>query len=333
MRTRSRPGLLWGVYACALAAVAVLCPATGRAYESVDRFLDPPRDGGGGGRLFTGVPRDGFNCRLCHRGQPDYFGLRISGVPEDGYVSGQTYTITVSWNDFEDYANQVAATPETAFDPVMAVEVELGSESRSDGIGAIALQTERDIAEEALEEQGASDPDAEPTTSGSEEAPPSADEATEAELPQSPRICQRGPLANRRASQLHKLAGAEHSSGLLRCSSLTPRERCIINVRDCGASELSFDWVAPPGNEPIWFSFSMVSSIKRSEDPTDDAVFTQVVPVQSVLSRASAYEQVLKGQCAVGDAPGGPGWRPFLVWALAFMGIGASRWRRRRRNT
>jgi hypothetical protein len=91
-------------HACTLAsclllgALAWLSP-TGRvrAFSDIERFPAPVAEGGGGGRLFTGSPVDGYACSVCHEGgvEPN---VAIFGLPPAGYVPGQTYEIQVVWD-------------------------------------------------------------------------------------------------------------------------------------------------------------------------------------------------------------------------------------------
>ena len=263
-----------GAYVLALQLVGLSQPAPSQAYETLERFMDPPREAGGGGRLFTGVPRDGYNCRLCHRGQPNFFGLRVEGLPEQGYVPGQTYEITVSWSDFEAFAAGAAANPTPEYDPTISVVVELGSESRELGAGAIKI----------------------------DENPPRGLESDVLDmmLPQ-PFRCSYGTAKDQRGVELASLTDGKLTKELLRCAGTKAEQRCILHMRKCGAAALRFDWIAPPGDAAVWFSAAMVNTIKRSEDPTNDSVITHVVPVQPATSQAKVYEQKLEGQCSVTD--------------------------------
>lgn len=76
----------------------VLAPPTGRAYSGAETFGAAAVEGGGGGRYFTGSLRDGYTCNVCHRGgeQPE---LQIGGLPEAGYIPGQTYDIVLRLPD------------------------------------------------------------------------------------------------------------------------------------------------------------------------------------------------------------------------------------------
>ena len=75
-----------------------LVPGAARAYNEAEKFALSPVEGGGGGRYFTGSARDGYTCAVCHRGAeaPE---VEIAGLPEDGYVPGQTYDIQIALPD------------------------------------------------------------------------------------------------------------------------------------------------------------------------------------------------------------------------------------------
>jgi hypothetical protein len=66
------------------------------AYSSFGDYTRSIQEGGGGGRLFTGAPADGYGCDVCHR---DAQGARLDvvGLPQNGYVPGQSYEITLAW--------------------------------------------------------------------------------------------------------------------------------------------------------------------------------------------------------------------------------------------
>lgn len=83
--------------------VAVLCAAwmtaargTARAYSSFADYTRSIEEGGGGGRLFTGTPADGYGCDVCHRGA-EGAALQVAGLPEEGYVPGQSYELALFW--------------------------------------------------------------------------------------------------------------------------------------------------------------------------------------------------------------------------------------------
>ena len=77
-------------------AIAALLPSTALAYSSFGDYVRPIEEGGGGGKLFTGTPADGYTCDVCHSGAPSS-SLNITGLPEAGYVPGQIYELTFQW--------------------------------------------------------------------------------------------------------------------------------------------------------------------------------------------------------------------------------------------
>lgn len=74
---------------CAL----TLAGATG--FSTPALFPEPVQVGGGGGRFFTGAPRDGFGCDVCHLGEQGP-SVEVSGVPAQ-WSPGATYTLSLRW--------------------------------------------------------------------------------------------------------------------------------------------------------------------------------------------------------------------------------------------
>lgn len=77
-----------------LLACVGLLPASARAFNTAEKFGQAAIQGGGGGRYFTGSLRDGYNCAVCHRGA-EAPSVSINGLPEDGYLPGQTYDLEI----------------------------------------------------------------------------------------------------------------------------------------------------------------------------------------------------------------------------------------------
>ena len=71
-------------------------PSPARAYSSFGDYVRSIHEGGGGGRLFTGTPADGYGCKVCHRGA-EGAPLEVFGLPQAGYVPGQSYEVTLRW--------------------------------------------------------------------------------------------------------------------------------------------------------------------------------------------------------------------------------------------
>jgi hypothetical protein len=83
-----------------MAALMVTCLAAARqparAYSSFADYVRPIEEGGGGGRLFSGTPADGYTCDVCHRGA-ESAKLDVAGLPPQGYVPGMSYEISFRW--------------------------------------------------------------------------------------------------------------------------------------------------------------------------------------------------------------------------------------------
>jgi len=79
---------------CALCGM--LQPRPALAYSSFGDYTRTIQEAGGGGRLFTGTPADGYGCDVCHRGA-EGAKLEVLGLPVDGYLPGQTYELTLQW--------------------------------------------------------------------------------------------------------------------------------------------------------------------------------------------------------------------------------------------
>lgn len=75
-----------------LVIVTLGWPATARGYSSPGLYAGAPeREGGGGGRYFTGSRRDGFACDVCHVGGAGPT-LTLDGLPVGAYAPGAVYT-------------------------------------------------------------------------------------------------------------------------------------------------------------------------------------------------------------------------------------------------
>lgn len=82
----------------ALLAMGPLSPGPALAFSDPASSYDlPVFEGGGGGRWFTGTPRDGFGCDVCHS-NPGTVPLTVTGLPLDtGYTPGQAYEVGMQW--------------------------------------------------------------------------------------------------------------------------------------------------------------------------------------------------------------------------------------------
>ncbi len=80
----------------ALSIGATLAPSRALAYLDGAAFEDTAVNGGGGGRLFTGAPSDGYDCSVCHRGG-EPVPLTVEGIPTDGWEPGRSYDLTITF--------------------------------------------------------------------------------------------------------------------------------------------------------------------------------------------------------------------------------------------
>lgn len=101
---------------------------------------DPVRAGGGGGRVFSGAPRDGLDCSVCHRGGPAP-ALELRGGPGEVYQPGKTYQFELDWAAGQ-HIGLVAEAADVAGAPLGALRVATGkdlvAEERCAGGGAAA---------------------------------------------------------------------------------------------------------------------------------------------------------------------------------------------------
>lgn len=83
----------WGL---ALALLPQLTPRA-HAYSDPSSYPLPVREGGGGGRWFTGSAVDGFGCNVCHDASGD-LQISVTGLPEaTGYTANHDYEVWVQW--------------------------------------------------------------------------------------------------------------------------------------------------------------------------------------------------------------------------------------------
>jgi hypothetical protein len=71
---------------------------TGHAHAFSDptRYMAATKEGGGGGRWFTGSSADGYGCDVCHDGGTPA-NLSVTGLPLQGFMPGVSYEISLSW--------------------------------------------------------------------------------------------------------------------------------------------------------------------------------------------------------------------------------------------
>jgi hypothetical protein len=73
------------------------------AFSDPYSYDAPIKDGGGGGRWFTGSPADGFGCDVCHGNVSGAY-LDVEGLPSDaGYTPGQAYEVVLRWPAWADH--------------------------------------------------------------------------------------------------------------------------------------------------------------------------------------------------------------------------------------
>jgi len=111
-------GLRAGAWLAALLCVASLAASASpaHAYSSFADYTRSIQEGGGGGRLFTGTPADGWGCEACHRGATGA-ALEVLGLPEDGYVPGQAYELTLRWPEATPHVALMAELTDTRGQP------------------------------------------------------------------------------------------------------------------------------------------------------------------------------------------------------------------------
>ena len=81
----------------ALAAALVLGGVpSAHAFTTMASFNKAAIEGGGGGRHFTGSPRDGQDCSVCHRGGTEPT-VMVTGLPEEGFDVERSYTFDFRW--------------------------------------------------------------------------------------------------------------------------------------------------------------------------------------------------------------------------------------------
>ena len=117
---------------CAL-LLFVLAGARARAYSDPALFDAAPELAGGGGRLFTGSPQDGYSCSVCHLGG-DAPHVELSGLPDE-FVPGKVYEIGLRWDGQEvSHALHVELVTKAGVHPKVTLEPEsvLGPDGRCD---------------------------------------------------------------------------------------------------------------------------------------------------------------------------------------------------------
>jgi len=142
--TRGRVVCRW--LAGALALAALLSPLGARAFTEPRTYFGDPREGGGGGRWFTGSPAEGHGCSVCHTG-PAPETVVLEGLPEDGYVPGEQYDVRIAWPAFAARADALRADGEGP--PGMGLVAELVAETGY-GTGAIEIASAEQAEDDEL---------------------------------------------------------------------------------------------------------------------------------------------------------------------------------------
>jgi hypothetical protein len=259
---------------------------SGRAYAFADAkmFFAGPNEGGTAGRWFTGSPADGYTCDVCHEGAPAW-PLYVQGLPAKGYRPGlpgaEPYEVRISWGEYR--AHEVALIQANPMaDPVMGLVAEFVAE---DGTGAGT------VVVPAFD-----------LTSANEQ-------------------CSRPMGGN--AVDLWTVDGPMATPTKIRqsCNATGPNQRCIVDVKGCGAGEVRMQWLPPPDwKGAIWFNAAFVATDESSGSPADtDAVSSIAVALMPAASRSSSYVSQLEGDCTV--RRGSSGRLALACWLTCLLGM------------
>ena len=279
-----------GVIRLSLLLLGLLCVARGRAhaYSSFGDYIAPIEEGGGGGKLFTGTPADGYTCDVCHRGaEPST--LQIGGLPQGGYVPGQTYEITFQWPDAPLHVSEAPGGGEAITAPRVALMAEF-TDLAGTPAGTAALVPYVMWLESERCADGAS---------------PAADLCRVGEAPA---CCSEA---------------APDPNG---CSF--PGERSVLWMLECGARAARVRWTAPAQPVDVWFSASMLTS-NAGNDVDGDGVTLRRQRLHAAGAsdvRTQAFGSCQVQALASPRAPNAGGYVLLLV--LSSLGLWARRRRR-----
>lgn len=105
-----------------------------RAFSDPSQFDMEAKAGGGGGRFFTGSPRDGYACSVCHLGgEPPK--IEIRGLPAV-FAPDRLYEVELRWDgEVASHALQLELVTKNGVHPSVEIEPEqvLRAEGRCDG--------------------------------------------------------------------------------------------------------------------------------------------------------------------------------------------------------
>jgi hypothetical protein len=138
-RRRFAGALSWAALALGVAWAGSAGSNVAHAFSEPRSYFDSADNGGGGGRWFTGSPAEGYDCSVCHEGQPPQ-PLYVSGLPDKGYVAGASYDVRLAWPEFAQLAHGLRQMP--GVEPSMGVVAEFVAENgKASGTVEIATDT------------------------------------------------------------------------------------------------------------------------------------------------------------------------------------------------
>lgn len=281
MKYRSTPPRRGFVGAAAVLLSLAAAPQVTHAYSTPAAFAEPPQNGGGGERYFTGSPAEGYDCSVCHEDNADqaHYPIAVTGLPEGGYNLAERREVVISWAQFSALRRQRIPDPTTPmpadFDPpAMGLLAEFVAESGK-ASGAVEIVV-----------------DGAPDEARCERTRPNLE----------PKV----------ATQLYQVrAGVApirirpDSTGKLRCEANQLGQRCLVALDDCGAEQVRLIWQAPETWQgPIWFAASAVHTDAINGYFDRDATSAVALPVLPADSAQAGYQEVLTGGCSSTGNPG-----------------------------
>jgi hypothetical protein len=129
----------WASLAASVVWAAASGSSAAHAFSEPRSYFEAAKTGGGGGRWFTGSPAEGYDCSVCHTGQPPQ-PLHVDGLPDKGYVAGTSYDVHLSWPEFATLAHGLRQMP--GAEPSMGIVAEFVAENgKASGTVEIATDT------------------------------------------------------------------------------------------------------------------------------------------------------------------------------------------------